>query len=175
MRENLLTPFGGTDEERRTLSRLISNLVSRYLNADDQEDPEFVYLDAEPSDDAYSLSVDLRFREQVWILKELTYYYVISDSSLIGQQRGQRRVIEELYELLFEETGRDDLESSAIPEPYRDWLTDDDPVVDWPSPIHRRARIVADMIAAMTEPQAITLHKRLTGDTPGSLQDEIVR
>ena len=31
------------------------------------------------------------------------------------------------------------------------------------------------MIAMMTEPQAVTLHKRLTGDTPGSLQDEIVR
>lgn len=174
VRDHLLTPFDGTDDERQTLSRLKSNLVSRYLNAKDQTDPEYVYLeDPESAGDA-SLHVDRTFEEQVFLLKELTYYYVISDSSLIGQQQGQRRVVEELFDVLFEEAGRDDLESSAIPDPYREWLREDG-TVDWPSPIHKRARIVADMIAAMTEPQAVTLHKRLTGDTPGSLQDEILR
>jgi len=63
----------------------------------------------------------------------------------------------------------------VIPSPFRDWLEEENSDIDWPSPIHRCARIVADMIAMMTEPQAVTLHKRLTGDTPGSLQDEIVR
>lgn len=174
VRDHLLTPFGGTDEERETLSRLKSNLVSRYLNAKDQTDPAYVYLEnAESAADA-SLHVDRTLKEQVFILNELTYYYVISDSSLIGQQQGQRRVVEELFDVLFEESGRDDLTSSAIPAPYCEWLREDRNV-DWPSPIHKRARIVADMIAAMTEPQAVTLHKRLTGDTPGSLQDEILR
>lgn len=175
VRDNLLTPFSGSDEERDTVSRLVSNLVSRYLNSSDQEEPEFVYLDNGADEDEYSLYIDRRFREQVWILKELTFYYVISDSSLAGQQRGERRVIEELFDVLYEEAERDDLESSAIPSPYLDWLKDEEPEFDWPSPIHRRARIVADMIAMTTEPQAVTLHKRLTGDTPGSLQDEIVR
>jgi len=175
VRDNLLTPFSGTDEENDTLGRLVSNLVSRYLNSSDQKSPEFVYLNRQEDQDEYCLYLDRRFREQVWMLKNLTFYYVISDSSLIGQQRGQRRVIEELFELLYEESGRDDLDSSAIPSPYRDWLGEEISDIDWPSPIHRRARIVADMIAMMTEPQAVTLHKRLTGDTPGSLQDEIVR
>jgi len=173
--DNLLTPFGGTDEESDTISRLVSNLVSRYLNASDEEDPEFVRLENREEENEYGLYIDLRYREQVWILKELTYYYVISDSTLVGQQRGERHVIEELYEALYEETGRDNLDSSAIPSPYRDWLEEEDEENQWPSPIHRRARIVADMIATMTEPQAVTLHKRLTGDTPGSLQNEIVR
>lgn len=175
VRDNLFTPFQGTDEESATLSRLSSYLVSRYLNADDEEDPEFVYLDQQDGRDAYCLYIDRNFREQVWILKELTFYYVINNPTLVGQQVGERRVIEELYEALFEESGRKDLNTSAIPSPYRDWLKAEDPDVEWPSPIHRRARIVADMIATMTEPQAVTLHKRLTGDTPGSLQNEIVR
>ena len=176
VRDNLLTPFSGTDEENDTLGRLVSNLVSRYLNSSDQKNPEFVYLnDQQGTDGEYCLYLDRQFREQVWILKKLTFYYVISDSSLVGQQRGQRRIIEELFELLYEESGRDDVDSSAIPSPYDDWLEDENSDVDWPSPIHQRARIVADMIAMMTEPQAVTLHKRLTGDTPGSLQDEIVR
>jgi len=173
VRDNLLTPFGGTDEERDTLSRLVSNLVSRYLNSSDQKDPEFVYLCDREERDGYCLYIDRQFREHVWILKELTYYYVISDPTLIGQQRGERHVIEELYEALYQEASRDNLESSAIPSPYRDWLEEENEI--WPSPIHCQARIVADMIATMTEPQAVTLHKRLTGDTPGSLQDEIVR
>jgi len=173
VRDNLLTPFGGTDQESDTISRLVSNLVSRYLNSSDQEDPEFVHLKNRRGEEGYCLHIDRRYREQVWILKELTYYYVISDSTLVGQQRGERHVIEELFEALFEETGQDNLDSSAIPSPYRDWLEEEED--QWPSSIHRRARIVADMIATMTEPQAVTLHKRLTGDTPGSLQDEIVR
>lgn len=175
VQENLLTPFQGTDQESRTLSRLSSNLVSRYLNADDEEKPEFVNLEDREETEGYCLYIDRKFREQVWILKELTFYYVINNATLVGQQRGERQVIEELYEALYEESGREDLNESAIPSPYRDWLQQEDPDVDWPSPIHHRARIVADMIATMTEPQAVTLHKRLTGDTPGSLQNEIVR
>jgi dGTPase len=175
VRDHLLTPFGGTDEERQTLSRLKSNLVSRYLNAGDQNKPAYVYLEDTGDGSSGTLHIDRTFEEQVFLLKELTYYYVISDSSLIGQQQGQRRVVEELFDVLYEEAEREDLDSSAIPEPYCGRLQKDDPNVDWPSPVHRRARIVADMIAAMTEPQAVTLHKRLTGDTPGSLQDEILR
>lgn len=175
VRDNLLTPYEGTDEESDTLSRLVSNLVSRYLNAPDETDPEFVRLNDREDRDGYCLYVDRRFREQVQILKELTFYYVLSNPTLVGQRRGERHVIEELYEALYEEAGRENLEASAIPSPYREWLTTEDDEVAWPSPVHRRARVVADMIATMTEPQAVTLHKRLTGDTPGSLQDEIVR
>lgn len=173
VRDHLFTPFEGTDEENDTLSRLISNLVSRYLNGSDETDPEFVHLSFDSQDEQHCLYVDRSYREQVWLLKELTFYYVINNATLVGQQRGQRRVIEELFDALYEETWQENLNASAIPAPYRDWLRDGD--VDWPTPIHRRARIVADMIATMTEPQAVTLHKRLTGDTPGSLQDAIIR
>lgn len=138
VRDNLFTPFQGTDEESATLSRLSSNLVSRYPNADDEEGPEFVYLDQQDGPDAYCLYIDRSFREQVWILKELTFYYVINNPTLVGQQVGERRVIEELYGALFEESGRENLNSSAIPSTYRDWLQEEDPDVEWPSPIHRR-------------------------------------
>jgi len=82
VRDNLLTPFSGTDEENDTVGRLVSNLVSRYLNSSDQENPEFVYLNHQKEHDEYCLYLDRRFREQVWIIKNLTFYYVISDSSL---------------------------------------------------------------------------------------------
>jgi dGTPase len=39
----------------------------------------------------------------------------------------------------------------------------------------RCARLVADIIARMTEQQAIQMYERLTGATPGSLQNQIIR
>lgn len=72
--------------------------------------------------------------------------------------------------MLYDESEPEDILSSAIPAPYRDQLGELD---DQDDP--ERARIIADMIAAMTEPQVVTLHKRLVGHSPGSLQDEIIR
>lgn len=100
---------------------------------------------------------------------------MIRNSALMGQQRGQRQVIRELIEALYDEAGIGDLNKSAIPKPHSDKLGSDPEQDGFRDETEQRARIVADMISGMTELQAVEFHKRLTGDSPGSLQNEILR
>jgi len=104
----------------------------------------------------------------VGILKQLTFYYVISNSTLAGQQQGQLELIGTLFNELYAEATSDTIGQSAIIEPYREHIEelDDD---------EHPARVVADMITSMTETQAVDLYRRLTGDSPGSLLDDIMR
>lgn len=95
---------------------------------------------------------------------------MITDTALAGQQRGQQNILRELFDAIYEEAEKGNLKSSAIPEPYVDWFEDDDI-----GGAERTARTVADVIASMTERQVLKLHGRLTGDSPGSLEDYIVR
>lgn len=101
------------------------------------------------------------------LLKELTWTYVIEASSLAGQQHGQERVIKDLYEIYF--SAAEKPESWAIfPAYYRERLQDNanDPA--------EKFRISVDLIASMTESQAIAMHHRLTGHSHGSGLDDIV-
>jgi dGTPase len=95
----------------------------------------------------------------------------------MGQQRGEEAVIRELYHALYSELVNNDgdLGFSAISEPFSTWLE------DWQRPKTMAtdeiywARITADIIATLTEQQALQLYGRLTGQTPGSLQDRIIK
>jgi len=75
-----------------------------------------------------------------------------------------------LFELLYDEASPGSVDTSAILEPYRERLRDIDEDDDT-----ARARIVADMISNMTETQAVEMYKRMSGDRPGSIQDNIMR
>lgn len=170
--DHLFSPYEGTEDEQRALNQFVSSMIARYLEAvqETAADRKNIYLDNQGNSGIPTLEIDPKFRREIGILKQLTFYHVISNPTLAAQQHGQEKIIDELFEMLYDESEPEAILSSAIPAPYRDQLGElndaDDP---------ERARIIADMIAAMTEPQAVTLHKRLVGHSPGSLQDEIIR
>jgi dGTPase len=102
-------------------------------------------------------------------------YYVIQDSSLAAQQRGQRKVIRELFTTIYNAAlpeDSDEVETIQIIPPR--YLEQAKRVREQGSKM-KRVRFVADFITGLTERQATQLHKRLTGDTPGTLQDRILR
>jgi len=182
----LLEPFEGTPDQRDEIEAFTSFLVEEYLNRVYRQDISQSKLEKETPDERYAtiretidgceLRISERLDEQLSILQQITKYYVIRQPSLIAQQRGQQQIIRELFDALYDEAGKDELSWSAIPKPYRDWLEDDSVYLEGlETPEERKARAVADFIASMTEPQVIALHNRLTGDNPGSLQNEIVR
>lgn len=182
----LLEPFEGTPQQRDEIEAFTSFLVEEYLNRVYRQDipqsklasktPDERYATLHETSDGCELRISDRLDEQLSILQQITKYYVIQQPSLMAQQRGQQQVIRELFNALYEEAGKGDLSWSAIPEPYRDWLETESVYLEGLSTAEeRKARAVADFIASMTEPQVIALHKRLTGDNPGSLQNEIVR
>lgn len=170
--EQFHTPYEGTQSERNHLNYFSSHMIGRYLEANEQdsENRRYVTLEAHDGDGNPTLIVDDEFRREINILKHLTIYYVISNPTLTGQQRGQIQVIDELFELLYEQADPTDVGRSAILEPYRDRLRNVDEDDD-----AARARIVADMISNMTETQAVEMYERMSGARPGSLQDDIMR
>lgn len=181
---SLLEPFGEDSEQRNELEGFTSFLIGYYLNRVYSRSPEDEGLDGK--DDAFvtldhddhqcALRISERLDEQLSILQQITKYYVIRQPSLMAQQRGQRQIIRETFQALYEESGKQDLSWSAIPTPFSDWLNLENELM---AGLHeekdKRARVIADFIASMTEPQLVAIHKRLTGDAPGSLQDEIIR
>ena len=114
-------------------------------------------------------------KELLEVMQELTMHYVIENPSLMAQQRGQRKVVRTLYKILLDEADKPK-GRSALPEEYQDYAAGNHPGVhpDSSRP-DRCARVVADFIARMTESQALEMYQRLTGHTPGSLENQIVR
>lgn len=181
--------YTGSRRQRMALEGLTSHLVTTYINeAYESEEPsdEDLYFTLEEENGDYHLVVSEVLEKHIDILQELTRYYVLEDSALMAQQSGQRRLLRELFEALYEESAADNLQNSALPESQRELLreasgdesqedVDLRPVLGEMNYEWCRARVVADFIASMTEPQAIDLHRRLTGSSLGSLQNRIVR
>lgn len=146
-------PFRGTRWERAALRSFTSGLVNRLI-----------------------LSVTLvggRVRIQrgalvlVELAKQLTWHYVIDGAPLATQQVGHRRIIRSLFQTYVEamQSGK----VNVLPTRWRDEAEAacaGDPK-DHP-------RFAADVIAGMTEEEAIRVCHRLTGITPHGFLDPVV-
>ena len=106
------------------------------------------------------------------MLKELIWKYVINIPNLRTQQAGQRRVIEDLVKTYAADTdllpphyvelaksgaGYKDLTRLKLPDGCIKRLAE--------------IRVAADYVSSLTEPQALALHKRLTGVKLGGFRD----
>lgn len=153
-------PYEGRHSQRAKLRQLTSTFINRYFNA--------VELDQETSGGNWRVKIDSGFKDEVVMLKELTWQYVILNPALATQQHGQRRVIRELFEVFMEAA------SST-----KRWVMFPASYVEELGRIERegqdkeaqRARLVVDFIASMTEQQALRMHQRITGASLGSVLD----
>lgn len=182
----IFQPYDATERQKDHIEEFTSYLVETYLNRvyypdrdkeeleDDKGTDLFLTLKKD-EDGQYHLEISDTLAGHIETLQDLTRHYVIRNSALMGQQRGQRQVIRELFEALYDEAGVEDMGTSAIPKPHSEKLKREPAEDGFDTLVEQRARIVADLIAEMTEIQVVEFHKRLTGDTPGSLQNEILR
>lgn len=177
----LFESFSGSQRERKLLDGFKSYLIGFYLDVENEtpsEDNTIRLIESESetqSGSNYILKIDSELEDEIAILRELTHYYVIRDSSLMAQQRGEREIIRKLFRTLYEEAQNDELSLTAIPKPFSEWVAGDLYRGSFGPPSNGRARAVADFIASMTEKQAIEMYQRLTGHSPGSLENRIVR
>lgn len=140
-----------TREMRRDMRRLGSELITRYLSA-------FTVENAPKS--RIRVKVDDKIKCEVEALKMLVRLYVIERPGLAVVQRGQQRVIEELFNIYFKASDADPAKGGnrrVFPAQLRTTLADG--TNDAPS----RARLVVDLISGLTETAAIQLHRRLAG------------
>ena len=137
------------------LHQFSSALVDRYISA--------IQFTGEGWGES-AIQIPAGHKHEVAVLKGLTWQYVISGQALTTQRFGQRQLISSLFNLLVEAASS-----------QKEW-TVFSPVVQGElakcDTQDQRLRVVADVIASMTERQAVDLHLRLKGLNLGSALDQ---
>lgn len=159
---NLREPYRGARSQREALYGFISRTISTFVQG--------TKLVAPPGQGGEGLEIDLGYRVQVELLKELTWCYVIHNPALAAHQHGQRRAVRVLFEIFNEAAEQQNW--NLFPALFREEVTElyAKGLLDAP----RRLRLVADTIAAMTDQQALRMYQRLTGYAQGSVLDPIL-
>lgn len=102
---------------------------------------------------------------EVFMLKELTWHYVIKNPALATHQEGQRTIIRELFYKYFKAATSRKSNLDLFPASVRELL----PEKPASSGSHQKvARVIIDFISGLTEEQAVALHHRIHGVSLGS-------
>jgi len=149
-----LDRYDGTVDARKNVNRLGSELIERYVSGTGLGDDG-------------ALAVSSTFRREVHFLKQFTWQFVINDPSLASLQRGQVRVIQDLFHDLSEWT-ESEKRKQRLPTRFRDLL---DLAHKEESGYAANQRAAADYISSLTEEQAYDLHGRFRGAARASIRD----
>lgn len=149
---DLHQPFEGSTSQRTTLNWFSSYLINRFI--------------VSPKVKEGRLEHDDEARFQVNTLKRLMQFFVFNHPELTAQQFGQRRVIRELFRV-FSEAADGESEMGIIPREWRELF------LPGRKNVGSRRRLVADLVAGLSEPQALHHHQRLTGIAAGSVLDPL--
>lgn len=134
------------------LRQWVSHMITRYSS-------ELVQVD--DSESGLTLRKLETARQEVDVLKSITYHFAIGSAALAMRQEGERRVLRVLYDVL--------MDSALDPTgPSKNLLSSNArgllATVDAP-------RVVLDVISGMTDAQAVAVYHKLTGHTQGSVLD----
>jgi dGTPase len=152
-----VVPYSGKRSERAFLRDMTSVFVGRYMRAISLRRPKNCKESV--------VKITKAAKQEITMLKELTWQYVIENPALATQQQGYARVIESLFSTFFD--AAKDGHLAIFPPIIRERLTaeSDKEVV---------TRVVADFIASMTEQHALEMYQRLTGISFGSFLKTLV-
>jgi dGTPase len=152
-------PYEGTREDHATLRTFTSRLISRFINELKlRESPEL----GDPT-----VSIDVLAQQEIAILKQLTWFYVIDAPALAIQHQAQKKIVTRLCDV-FLEAVRDKNPSGVLPIYYRDLLRT--PGLSEAE----KSRAAVDLIASMTESQATAVYQRIEGISLSSGLDKIL-
>jgi dGTPase len=164
--KDILVPFQGTTAQFQALRRFESGLMRRFLGLDD---PTFLKVSAAGS---RRLEIAQQLRWEVNILKGLMRFYVYGAEALVAQQHGQRKLIRGLFDILFEAAAYgSETDAKIFPPSIGERLH----AVKRASPdvTTNIVRLVTDTISSLTEQQAISYYRRLSGADSGLLANRI--
>jgi dGTPase len=146
----------GSRQEGALLDRFRSLAISHFVGA----------VKFHPED--LTLSLPEPFKYQTKFLQRLIWDYVILSPRLATQQAGQLRIIDGLFEFFVDALRKD--RTDRIPTRFR---TDAAALTGSAVPARHQARFAIDIVATLTEAEAISLFKRVSGYDGGSVLDMI--
>ncbi|HEX5424802.1 MAG TPA: dNTP triphosphohydrolase, partial [Candidatus Acidoferrales bacterium] len=138
-------PYAGTQEHRAKLRKFTGQCINQFIHA--------ISLRRSTSKDPRTVEIVPQYEQQVTMLKELTWHYVINASALATQQHGQRKIIRGLFESFHKAAKAGNLR--IFPEFYQEKITIASPT--------EFSRLVIDLISGMTERQCVDHFQTLSG------------
>ena len=151
-----LKPYEGGSTQRKLVRTMSSQLIGQYVRC----------VSCKWSDEKseHVLDIPKEKRLEVFILKQLTWHYVILRSSLSTQQAGQKHVIRTLFGI-FNSALNSTSALGIFPHFYREELLE---LRQKEKSLKSQLRVVVDFLSSMTEKQALTMFQQLTGSSLGS-------
>jgi dGTPase len=168
-------PYAGSMRQREAVSDLIFHLHnylrgSTTLSSDTRPDGNGDRLMWKKDKKGANLEESEEYAEIVVdLLKGLTWEYVILSSSLAGQQEGYSRVIRELFNVFADAANSAPSSRRILPVRFKEMLAHLEQRHGFLITGDQRARAAADMVADLTDQEALNYYQRLTGNRPGSV------
>lgn len=160
------TPFDGSREAENRLRAWVSGQITRAQNSTRLSDPSLFGFE----DDA-RLEIDDTTSYRIEVLKLVPFYFVISTPGFDLAQRGQQRLLERVFESLFEIAKKRPV---SMPPGLVAILNslDREPLAQSQEEANRDAlpaRAVCDYLCTLTENQVVELDRRLSGSSDSML------
>lgn len=156
--------FVGTWEERVALHAATSWLINEFATGAVLREVDGRLEVHYPEE----LEVRMRF------LQQLVWHHVIESPALATQQHGQRQIIRRLFRTFLSavrKSHRAGAVDPVVPASFRaDVERLDEEEGEEPVSI-REARIAVDIVASLSDAQAVLLYQRMSGTAPGSVTD----
>ena len=157
----LKEPYAGGRRQRAAIHTLISMLINRFLNG--------IRLRKPDAQSRRCVACDSTCEQEILMLKELIWHYVIRNASLAALEYGQRKVIRDLFQIFRAEA--DSRRPGVFSHRYREQLEQVNSDYSGTERTQQQVRVIVDIIAEMTEHRAYEIHKTLTGYSPASVLD----
>ncbi|NJL00183.1 MAG: dNTP triphosphohydrolase [Spirulinaceae cyanobacterium SM2_1_0] len=159
---NLCGKYGaGSVEQRAHIQQVSSQLIQTYISS--------VKLSRDYGPDGFLQRQPAREAE-LKLLQRIVWTYAIANPRLATQKYGQSRIIKTLFDIYLEAVMTDDL--SLIPARFgrelrrlRDRRLAEEAVAP------EQVRLVVDLIASLSEAEAVAIYRRFLGITQGSVLD----
>ena len=151
----------GSFEQKAQIKRVSSQLIQTYINS--------VQLNLTYGDRGY-LQYDQTKEEELKFLQRIVWAYVISNPRLATQRYGQKRIIKTLFEMYLEAIYKGDL--TFIPVRFvKEYLALDEQQKRGVNVNQEKTRMAIDIVANLSEAEAVLKFRRLTGVSQGSFLD----
>lgn len=147
--------YSPTRAERARLRSVTSTLIGDFVRA-----VEIQWDKRSPH-----VAIEKKRRAEIFMLKELTWHYVIKNPTLATQQHGQRMIITDLFDAFYEAGTKKPPDVDVFPMSVRELLPS---LPAEGQDCANLARLIIDFIASLTEEQAIATHHRIYGIALGS-------
>jgi dGTPase len=159
-------PYEGTRDDYNYLHTITSTYLTQFI--------EGVQLSEDIEKDKTPIFLDPISAAILIVLKEKFKYYMIGRPALLRQQLGEVKIIDDLFEILFEASCSSSQWRKIIPPLNGREVLEILDNKDQKDDLIARARIIVDVISGLSDQEAIRLHGRLTGSSPGSIFDFIM-